>query len=89
MFISAAVASDPVITSLEPISSSSVRVEWSQPSGGATVTGYVIHYSDGDTDRTESVLDSLSTSPITSQWRLPQNISLESLVLASSVRLAI
>ena len=65
MFISAAVASDPVITSLEPISSSSVRVEWSQPSGGATVTGYVVHYSDGDTDRNESVPASSTSSLIT------------------------
>ena len=65
MFISAAVASDPVITSLESISSSSVRVEWSQPSGGATVTGYVVHYSDGDTDRTESVPASSTSSLIT------------------------
>ena len=65
MFLSAAVASDPVITSLEPISFSSVRVEWSQPSGGATVTGYVVHYSDGDTDRTESVPASSTSSLIT------------------------
>ena len=50
-----AVASDPVITSLNQISATSVGVEWSQPSGGATVTGYVVHYSDGDTDRNESV----------------------------------
>ena len=65
MFISAAVASDPVITSLESISSSSVRVEWSQPLGGATVTGYVVHYSDGDTDRIESVHASSTSSLIT------------------------
>ena len=65
MFISAAVASDPVITSLESISSSSVRVEWSQPSRGATVTGYVVHYSDGDTDRNESVAASSTSSLIT------------------------
>ena len=49
------VASAPNITSLDQISATAVRVEWSQPSGGATVTGYVVHYSDGDTDRTESV----------------------------------
>ena len=29
-------------------SATSVIVEWSQPSGGATVTGYVVHYSHGD-----------------------------------------
>ena len=52
------------------------------------MTGYVVHYSDGDTKvylhppLVLSTLDSLSTSPTTSQLRLPQNISLESLVLA-------
>ena len=65
MFISAAVASDPVIISLNQTSSSSVRVEWSQPSGGATVTGYVVYYSDGDTDRNESVPASSTSSLIT------------------------
>ena len=63
--MSAAVTSDPVITSLNQTSSSSVRVEWSQPSGGATVTGYVVHYSDGDTDRNESVPASYTSSLIT------------------------
>ena len=59
------------------------------------MTGYVVHYSDGDTDRNESVPASYTSSLITglttttSQWRLPQNICLESLVLASSVRLAL
>ena len=62
---SAAIASDPVITSLNQTSSTSVRVEWSQPSGGATVTGYVVHYSDGDTDRNESVPASSTSSLIT------------------------
>ena len=64
-FVSATVASDPVITLLEQTSATSVRVEWSQPSGGATVTGYVVHYSDGDTDRTESVPASSTSSLIT------------------------
>ena len=45
------VAADPIIVSLVRVSSTVVRVEWSQPSGGASVTGYVIHYSDGSTDR--------------------------------------
>ena len=39
------VATDPTIVSLEQVSATTVRVEWSQPSGGATVTGYVVHYS--------------------------------------------
>ena len=59
------VASAPSIISLEQISSTAVRVEWSQPSEGATVTDYVVHYSDGDTDRTESVAASSTSSDIT------------------------
>ena len=59
------VATDPVITSLNQTSATLVRVEWSQPSGGATVTGYVVHYSDGDTDRNESVPASSTSSLIT------------------------
>ena len=60
-----AVASTPDITSLEQILATGVRVERSQPSEGATVTGYVVHYSDGDTDRTESVTASSTSSDIT------------------------
>ena len=37
------------------ISATSVIVEWSQPSGGATVTGYVVHYRYGLTNMTQSV----------------------------------
>ena len=65
MLASLIVAYDPVIRLLKQTSSSSVRVEWSQPSGGATVTGYVVHYSDGDTDRNESVPASSTSSLIT------------------------
>ena len=36
-------------------SATSVIVEWSQPSGGATVTGYVVHYRYGATNITQSV----------------------------------
>ena len=43
------VASNPIIISVKQTSATSVIVEWSQPSGGATVTGYVVHYSDGVT----------------------------------------
>ena len=42
-----------------------MRVEWSQPSGGATVTGYVVHYSDGVYNWTESVAASSINSDIT------------------------
>ena len=54
-----------MITSLNQTSSTSVRMEWCQPSGGATVTAYVVHYSDGDTDRNESVPASSTSSLIT------------------------
>ena len=59
------VTSTPTITSLEQISATAVRVEWSQPSEGATVTGYIVHYSDGDIDRIESVAASSTSSDIT------------------------
>ena len=62
------VASTPTITSLEQISATAVRVEWSQPSEGASVTGYIVHYSDGtdgDIDRIESVAASSTSSDIT------------------------
>ena len=36
-------AGDPTLTSLDQILSTAVRVMWSPPSGGATVTGYVVH----------------------------------------------
>ena len=44
-------------TELEVVqtSATSVIVEWSQPSGGATVTGYVVHYRYGATNMTQSV----------------------------------
>ena len=60
-----AVSSSPILDSARLTSSTSVRVEWSQPSGGATVTGYVVHYSDGDTHRIESVPASSTSSLIT------------------------
>ena len=47
--------SSPMLLLVAPTSATSVIVEWSQPSGGATVTGYVVHYSDGVTNMTESV----------------------------------
>ena len=50
-----AVTSDPFNITLSQTSATSVIVEWSQPSGGATVTGYVVHYSDGVTNMTHSV----------------------------------
>ena len=37
-------AGDPTLMSLDQVSPTRVRVIWSPPSGGATVTGYVVHY---------------------------------------------
>ena len=58
------VASDPIIVSLVQVSSTVVRVKWSQPSGGASVTGYVIHYSDGSSS-SSSVAASSTSADIT------------------------
>ena len=56
-------ASNPIIISVKQTSATSVMVEWSQPSGGATVTGYVVHYSDGvTTDVTDDVPASSTSS---------------------------
>ena len=52
-------ASAPTLESLEQISGTAVRVMWSAPSGGATVTGYVVHY------RTGSSVGTLSSSSTT------------------------
>ena len=62
--IFSAVASAPIIT-LELIPPITVRVVWSQPSGGAAVTGYIVHYSDGTTDRMKSVVASSTSTDIT------------------------
>ena len=59
------VATDPTIVSLAQVSATTVRVEWSQPSGGASVTGYNIHYSDGSTDRSMSAAASSTSADIT------------------------
>ena len=56
------VATDPTIVSLLQISATVVRVEWIQPSGGASVTGYNIHYSGDGVPYSISGLSSVSTS---------------------------
>ena len=60
-----AVAADPTITSLTLVSATAVRVEWSQLPEGASVTGYVVHYSDGSTDRSMSASASSTSADIT------------------------
>ena len=56
------VAGSPTLVLVVQTSATSVIVEWSQPSGGATVTGYVVHYSDGVVNNAKSVSDPTSTS---------------------------
>ena len=58
-------AGDPIVALLSPMSATAVSVAWVQPSGGATVTGYVVHYSDGTTDRMKSVAASSTSTDIT------------------------
>ena len=48
--------------SLVKVSATAVRVEWSQPSGGASVTGYVVHYSSNDVTNSIPGLSPTSTS---------------------------
>ena len=51
---------------LNLITPTAVSVAWVQPSRGATVTGYVVHYtSDGTTDRMKSVAASSTSTDIT------------------------
>ena len=59
------VTSSPTILLVEQTSATSVIVEWNQPSGGATVTGYVVHYSDGVTNKIQSVSASSTSFQIT------------------------
>ena len=58
-------AGDPTLTSLDQISSTAVRVTWSPPSGGATVTGYVVHYVGGSSFRMRPVPPSSTSTDIT------------------------
>ena len=58
-------AGDPTLTSLDQISPTTVRVTWSPLSGGATVTGYVVHYIGGGSVGTETVSPSSTSVDIT------------------------
>ena len=59
------VAGDPTLTALDQISPTTVRVIWSPPSGGTTVTGYVVHYIGGGSVGTETVSSSSTSTDIT------------------------
>ena len=58
-------AGDPTLTSLDQISSTAVRVTWNPTSGGATVTGYVVHYIGSGSDGTKTVSPSFTSTDIT------------------------
>ena len=47
-------AGNPTLLSLDQMGPTAVRVTWSPPSGGATVTGYVVHYRTGSSDGTKN-----------------------------------
>ena len=60
------VAGDPTLTSLDQISSTAVRVMWNPPSGGATVTGYIVHYKTNSSVGTNTSCSSTKSSSSTS-----------------------
>ena len=64
IFLLFSVAAAPSLLSLVQLSPTSVRVEWIHPSGGATVTGYVVHYSDSTSENSKHVAASSSSSDI-------------------------
>ena len=62
MCTSSPVASAPTILLLTQIFDSTVRVYWNKPSRGATITGYVVHYSNGSTYRNKTLSADLTVS---------------------------
>ena len=54
------VAGNPTLVSLEQTFPTTVIVRWSPPSGGATVTGYVVHYRNTTSVRTKGVSQTLT-----------------------------
>ena len=55
----------PTLTSLDQRSSTTVRVSWTPPSGGATVTGYVVHYRTSSSLRMKDISSSSTSTDIT------------------------
>ena len=92
------VVSKPVIESLKRVSPTEVIVEWSQPPGGATVTGYVVFYYDGSVTRnkrvpptsTEVTVSSataiyvISVMALSEEPFLPQRVAWETVTLCKS-----
>ena len=59
------VANPPTLLQLEQIALTSVRVKWTNTAGGAPVTLYGIHYSDGINPRIKVVPATMTTTNIT------------------------
>ena len=55
----------PIIESLKRVFPTEVRVEWSQPLGGANVTGYVVLYYDGSVTRNQTAPATATSAIIT------------------------
>ena len=55
----------PTLTSLDQRSSTTVRVRWSPPSGGARVTSYVVHYRTSSSLTIKRISSSSTSTDIT------------------------
>ena len=87
-----------MIGSLERVSPTEVIVEWSQPPGGATVTGYVVFYYDGSVTRNKRVpptstevtvssataIHVISVMALSEEPFLPQRVAWETVTLCKS-----
>ena len=72
------VASAPTITSLNQMSADAVNVEWNRLFGGAPITGYVVHCSNGSIERNKIVSNSSTSHIIMGLTNgLTYNVSLE------------
>ena len=80
MFLLTAV-NKPIIESLERVSPTEVRVEWSQPPGGTNVTGYVVLYYDGSVTRNQTAPATATSAIITVA---PHTLNYTILVIALS-----
>ena len=59
------VASPPTVQSAEQVSpGTTIRVTWSHPSGGAAVTGYLVHYNGGGDEGSVSSTVSATTADL-------------------------
>ena len=65
--LSSVVAGNPALEQLVPLSHMSVRITWSAPTNGITVTGYTVHYTrdDGSTERISDLPPSSTSADIT------------------------